>query len=384
MSASGRGSRKAPRSGGLRILPSVFGAATGVICLFLLYAVFSDAFGVSYYSAGAQVKDPPPKPVLDKVAYDTKLLENAHVSTSSPWYQAFLMATTTPIDPATGQATTTNTRRPLWPVKTAYPDAGALLPFNRIVAYYGNFYSTGMGVLGQYPPDEMLQKLASTTALWQAADPSTPVIPAIHYIVETAQAAPSKSGLYIARMPDNQIDHALELAARMHGLVFLDFQVGLSTVEKELPQYAKYLALPNVHVGVDPEFSMKNGTPPGDEIGTFDATDINWVAQYLAGIVRENNLPPKILIVHRFTEEMVTHASRIMPLPEVQIVMDMDGWGSQQKKIGTYTNVVVAEPVQFTGFKLFYKNDIKPPSAGMMTPSQVLNLTPAPIYIQYQ
>jgi len=40
--------------------------------------------------------------------------------------------------------------------------------------------------------------------------------------------------------------------------------------------------------------------------------------------------------------------------------------------------------VQFTGIKLFYKNDLKPPSTGMLTTTQVLNLTPAPIYIQYQ
>ena len=30
-----------------------------------------------------------------------------------------------------------------------YPNPGALLPFHRIVAYYGNFYSTHMGVLGE-------------------------------------------------------------------------------------------------------------------------------------------------------------------------------------------------------------------------------------------
>src|ERR1700729_182622 len=38
-----------------------------------------------------------------------------------------------------------------WPVKTAYPEAGAILPFKRIVAYYGNLYSKKMGVLGEYP-----------------------------------------------------------------------------------------------------------------------------------------------------------------------------------------------------------------------------------------
>ena len=314
-------------------------------------------------------------PPLDTTAYDTRLLALAHLATSSPWYAAFLAGTTT--------ASTTKPR-PVWPVKTVYPNAGALLPFNRIVAYYGNFYSTGMGVLGEYPPDVMLQKLTAAVAEWATADPKTPVIPALHYIVVTAQGSAGKDGMYRARMPDSQIDKALELAAKVHGIVFLDFQVGFSTVQKELPLYGNYLALPNVEVGVDPEFSMKGKYPPGDEIGTLDATDINWVSEYLAGIVRAHQLPPKILMIHRFTEDMVTHTREITPLPEVQIVMDMDGWGSEAKKIGTYTNIVAAEPVQFTGFKLFYKNDLKPPSTGMMTPAAVLSLTPAPIYIQYQ
>src|SRR5947208_1834974 len=43
-----------------------------------------------------------------------------------------------------------------WPAKTAYPNPGAILPFKRIVAYYGNLYSKNMGVLGEYPPNEML------------------------------------------------------------------------------------------------------------------------------------------------------------------------------------------------------------------------------------
>jgi hypothetical protein len=129
---------------------------------------------------------------------------------------------------------------------------------------------------------------------------------------------------------------------------------------------------------------MKGKYPPGREVGSFDAADINWAANYLAGIVKEKNLPPKILIVHRFTQDMVTNYKRIAPLPEVQIVIDMDGWGSQEKKYTTYTWIVAAEPVQFTGFKLFYKNDLKPPSSGMMSPAQVLGLTPAPVYIQYQ
>jgi hypothetical protein len=185
-------------------------------------------------------------------------------------------------------------------------------------------------------------------------------------------------------MPDSQIEHALTLAGRINGIVFLDLQIGLSSLAKELPYIQKYLSLPNVHLGIDPEFSMKTKKRPGTVIGTMDALDINYAAEYLARLVRENELPPKILVVHRFTEDMVTNYKAIKPLPEVQIVMDMDGWGTKEKKIGTYTYVVAAEPVQFTGFKLFYKNDLRSPSKGLMTPAEVLSLTPSPIYIQYQ
>ena len=39
-----------------------------------------------------------------------------------------------------------------WPVKdAAMPQAGAILPFNRVIAYYGNLYSNRMGALGKWP-----------------------------------------------------------------------------------------------------------------------------------------------------------------------------------------------------------------------------------------
>jgi hypothetical protein len=76
-----------------------------------------------------------------------------------------------------------------WPVKTAYPKPGAILPFKRIVAYYGNFYSKNMGALGEYPADEMLAKLTAECKKWEAADPTIPVQPAIHYIAVTAQGS---------------------------------------------------------------------------------------------------------------------------------------------------------------------------------------------------
>ncbi len=292
-----------------------------------------------------------------------------------------MMGTTT----LAGQAASTTSRRPLWPVMTVLPaDGRAILPFNRIVAYYGNYYSTGMGILGEYPEDVVLSKLKEAVIEWENTDPTTPVVPAIEYIDVTAQAAGGKDGKYRARMSDTQIDHALEMAKQVDGIVILDIQVGLSTLQDELPLLKDYLAKPEVHLALDPEFSMKDGVPPGYEIGTFSSADINYAIDYLSDLVTQYNLPPKVLIVHRFTQEMVTGYKNIKVTPQVQFVMDMDGWGFPAKKINTYNAVVYPEPVQFTGLKLFYKNDLKQTPSRLLTTDEILLLTPAPIYIQYQ
>lgn len=272
-----------------------------------------------------------------------------------------------------------------WPVKRQpYPIKGAILPFKRIVAYYGNLYSKRMGILGEYPPKELWRRLNTELKAWEKADPSTPVQPAIHYIVVVAQGAPLKGGKYRTRMPESQIDSALSIARMGNAIVFLDVQVALSNLREEVPLLEKYLKMPHVHLAIDPEFSMKDGSRPGTRIGTYDASDINYCSDYLARLVKENNLPPKVFIVHRFTQRMVTNYKKIALHPEVQIVINMDGWGAPVLKYDTYHDYIYREPVQFTGFKLFYKNDLKRPPHRMLTPPELMKLKPRPIYIQYQ
>ncbi|MDI5894074.1 hypothetical protein [Flavobacterium algoritolerans] len=270
-----------------------------------------------------------------------------------------------------------------WPVKAPYPLPGALLPYNRIIAYYGNLYSTRMGILGELPRKEMLAKLQGEVAKWQAADSTVKAIPALHYIAVTAQGAPGKNNMHRMRMPFKQIDTIISWAKPINALVFLDVQVGHSTVKAEVEQLEQYLALPNVHLGIDPEFSMKNGERPGSKIGYFNAEDINDAIDILANIVRKNKLTPKVLVIHRFTQGMVKNYKAIKTVPEVQIVMDMDGFGSKILKKSTYLSYIYREPVQFTGFKLFYKNDNKK-DWKMYSPEELVKFTPKPIYIQYQ
>ena len=270
-----------------------------------------------------------------------------------------------------------------WTTDRPEPLEGSILPFKRIVAYYGNLYSKNMGILGELPKQQMLDKLMGEVKGWEKADTLMEVVPALHYIAVTAQGSPGKGNKYRLRMPFHQIDSVLKMAEQINAIVFLDVQVGLSTLQDEIPELEKYLKMPNVHLGIDPEFSMKTGQKPGSVIGSFDAADINYTTDYLQKIVKESNLPPKVLVIHRFTQAMVKNYKDIKIKPEVQIVMDMDGWGFPAKKINTYKQFIYREPVEYTGFKLFYKNDTRN-NTRMLTHEELLKLKPRPVYIQYQ
>ena len=353
-----------------------------VLCLpFGYFYFFSNFFSgsISYSKDGLEIiQEKIPKYLpLNIALYDQKLNELAN--------NPIPKVVEPKIDPKTNQPIPSPSPEPtLWPVKTIYPKDGAILPFQRVIAFYGNLYSTKMGVLGEYQEEEMILKLKTEVQKWEEADPTTPVLPALHYIAVVAQGSAGKDGKHRFRMPDLEVEKVLKMAEKAKAIVFLDFQVGFSTLVKELPVYEKFFKMPNVHLGIDPEFSMKGNIRPGKIVGTYDARDINFAVNYLSEIVKNNDLPPKILVVHRYTQKMITNYQLIQPTPEVQIVMHMDGWGVKEKKINTYQQFIYKEPVQFKGFKLFYKNDVWEPNTTLFTPTELLKLNPIPIYIQYQ
>jgi hypothetical protein len=269
----------------------------------------------------------------------------------------------------------------LWPPKMPASLPGSLLPSRRIIAFYGNPLSRRMGILGEFDPDEMLRRLDAEVAEWNKLDPAHPVQPALHLIAVVAQAGAGGDGKYRARMDSTMIEKVYGWARRRNALLFLDVQVGLSSLQSELPVLERFLKRPDVHLGIDPEFSMKNGGRPGKKIGTYDATDVNCASRFLAGLVEKHQLPPKVLVIHRFTKKGVTNADKIVLDPRVQVVMHMDGFGPPWLKRDSFYAYVKKEPVQFAGWKQFTKprNDSPPTSK-----SEILRLWPLPLYIQYQ
>ncbi len=268
---------------------------------------------------------------------------------------------------------------PYFPPAQPAPRRDALLPWNRIVTYYGNPLSKRMGILGEIPLDQMLAGLRREAQAWRKADPTMKVRPGLELVATVASDRPGPSGLYRTRMPDALIAKVVGWARSQGWLVILDVQVGHAEVKDEVARLRPFLESPDVHLALDPEFDMPAGVTPGRRIGSTDAKSVNAAISLLASMVEKRKLPPKLLLVHRFTEEMLTNRDAVKLDPRVQVVMVMDGYGTPAFKRTAYRIAIRKQPVQFAGVKLFYKND-KP----IMTPEEALKLQPGPSVVIYQ
>lgn len=76
---------------------------------------------------------------------------------------------------------------------------------------------------------------------------------------------------------------------------------------------------------------------------------------------------------------MIVNPELVKPTPEVRLLVNMDGFGPPQTKLNVYQVVRRGLDTNLTGFKLFTVND-KP----ILQPSQVVGLTPPPMFVNYQ
>lgn len=268
---------------------------------------------------------------------------------------------------------------------TAAGDRDGLLPTHRIVSFYGHPNSDKMGILGEYSIPDLHARLAEQGAAYEAADPSHPVVLAFEMIATVAQPWPGDDGTYVVYSGDELIQDYVDYATAHDMIVILDLQIGYDTIPHQIEVIRHWLELPNVHVALDPEFSTKaNETVPSDRvpgefIGEADGRDIQKAVEMLSQIATEKQLPSKILIVHQFEAEMIFNKGAIKPLPGVDIVLDMDGFGGQEAKLGNYQHFVGNELIEYGGIKLFYRQDDP-----LLTPEQIVALDPPALIVIYQ
>jgi len=252
-----------------------------------------------------------------------------------------------------------------------------LLPDRRIVAFYGAPQSAELGELGIGSPASAARRLERQARAY--AQPSRPVLPAMELIAVTAAAHPGAGGRYSTRQDDAVIERYLRAARRAKALLVLDIQPGRSDFYTEATRLERWLAEPDVGLALDPEWRMGPDQVPGKVIGSVDAREVNAVSAWLAGIVERNRLPQKLLLIHQFTDDMVDD-TRLQERPQLAMVLNADGFGSQELKRDKY-DAFNASPRRFfhKGFKLFYRED-----TDLMRPREVLRLRPPPDVVVYE
>lgn len=266
------------------------------------------------------------------------------------------------------------------PVDVLAPLQGSVLASAQLLTLYGYPGVRSMGILGRGSPSEVADQAAEMAAVYDRLNGDRGAIPAFHLITGVAQAYATADGTWINRMPEERIDEYVELARERGMHVFLDEQIGWSDPLTEVKKLERWLREPFVHVAIDPEFATKRSEQrPGLVIGSVTGAEINEVQRYLAGIVAAEGIPPKILMVHQFTPYMIADRSDIVDVPEVDLSIDMDGFGGIGVKSRHYNLFAVPEPSEWPGFKLFIRYDTP-----LMTPEQVMALDPPPDIIVYQ
>ncbi|MDE0117192.1 MAG: hypothetical protein OXT07_11300 [bacterium] len=261
---------------------------------------------------------------------------------------------------------------------------GGLLMFGsgfdrRLVAIYGHPSGPGLGVLGEQSPAGGVERLRSIAQAY-GADGSV-ILPAFEIIATVASAGAGGDGDYSAMTARDAIRPWIETAAANNMYVVLDLQPGRTDFLTQAKVYEEFLRLPHVGLALDPEWRLKPHQVHLEQVGTVEAAEINQVAAWLAGIVREQALPQKLLIVHQFQTSMIANRQHIDTPPELAVLIQMDGQGSMRAKYASW-NTLTSKPDAgrfHWGWKNFYDEDF--PNA---TPDQVLELTPTPEFVSFQ
>jgi hypothetical protein len=252
-----------------------------------------------------------------------------------------------------------------------------LFPDRRVVAFYGNPRDDELGALGIGTPAQAARKLVKQAKPYNLK--ARPVLPAMELITTVATAAPGPSGEYRDHLSFATIRKYHAAARKIRALLVLDVQPGRGQFGPEIERLKPFLEQSDVGLALDPEWHVGPGELPGKVIGSTDADVVNAAATYLAKLVKANNLPEKLLIVHRFTDNMIARSDRLRPVRGVQTVINVDGFGANSVKIAKYHAFVKSTPTMARGFKLFYKEDVK-----TMSPKAVLALSPRPDVVVYE
>lgn len=261
------------------------------------------------------------------------------------------------------------------------PGGGQVMFPNRtLVALYGYPGSKALGALGQQDLDAAIVRAKRVASGYKKWVPG-PIVPTFEIISTVATAGAGADGDYSAASTVARLRPWVEAASAAGMYVVLDLQPGRAHLLQQANLFVDLLRLPNVGLALDPEWKLRPGEKPLQQIGGVDAAEVNSVIDWLSRLTAANHLPQKVLVLHQFRLSMLRDEHQIRTDDDnVAVLIHMDGQGSPGGKEATWRAVVAAAPpgVVF-GWKNFFVMD-KP----MVTPEHTMDRAPAPVMISYQ
>ncbi|WP_420364139.1 hypothetical protein AABM26_07870 [Curtobacterium aetherium] len=277
-------------------------------------------------------------------------------------------------------------REPTWVVRAAQTGYrigdGGQRPFDghRYTALYGAPGAPVLGVLGEQGPADSVRRAEETARAYRGSS-DEPVTPAFEVIATVAAGEAGEDGDYSRELPVSSLEPYVD-AAHDAGLpTIIDLQPGRSDFLSQAKRYESLLRRPDVWLALDPEWRLGPDQVPLEQIGSVSAREVNEVSSWLAGLVRREGLPPKALVLHQFRLSMIADRDALASHPELDLLVHVDGQGSQPDKQATWKALHVGAP---RGVHWGWKNFIDEDTP-MLTPEQTMTeVEPTPSLVTYQ
>ncbi|GLB66293.1 hypothetical protein [Arthrobacter mangrovi] len=262
------------------------------------------------------------------------------------------------------------------------PGGGLLaFPSRRMVALYGHPSGAALGALGEQDVQASIERAKELAKQYQPYS-DQPVQPAFEIIATVATDAAGADGDYSAESDVSELRRWVDAAGEAGVYVVLDLQPGTTDFLTQAKRYEELLKLPHVGLALDPEWRLQPGQRHMEQIGSVPAAEINEVSAWLAGLIRRNNLPQKVLILHQFQPRMISNREDLdMSHEELAVVVHADGHGTPEQKMDTWRTLRQDLPQgTWMGWKNFYDEDMP-----AFTPERTYRgVSPAPWFVSYQ
>ena len=268
------------------------------------------------------------------------------------------------------------------PAPATLPRGGRdVFPRYRLVGYAGVTGASTLGRLGTGPLDQRVAEIERRAKPYAAG---REILPVVEVIATVVQGSPGRDGKYRVRLTDTQIAKYHKAARKHRAVMLLNLQPGRSEFITEAKAFQNWLKEPDVGVALDPEWAMDRGQRPGAAYGHTTGAELDEVSRYLSGLVKQYNLPEKVMVYHQVARSVVRKESELKDHDGVVVVKSVDGLGPPRPKINTYRVVNKTTPkFVHAGFKLFFTED-REGGGRLMTPKEVLALKPRPEYVMYE